>query len=52
MGEFGKGFMTLVQCLYPSEFGSWWNQIGRIIGAVVVVGIWSLIGKGLIWLVT
>jgi hypothetical protein len=49
MSEFKAGFMVVIHCLYPDNVDNWWNQIGRIFGAIMIVGIWRLIGQGFIW---
>jgi hypothetical protein len=49
MGQFGTGFMDVIHFLYPSApIESWCNMIGRIVGVVVIYGIWQWLGRGLV----
>ena len=50
--KFRTGFMEQVRFLYPSGVTDWWNMVGRIMGACIVVGCWNLVSRGVIWLVT
>jgi hypothetical protein len=55
--RFKDGFVSVWKRLYAYEENpDWYAQVGLILGVVTLVGLWLLIGKGMIsiltWMVT
>jgi hypothetical protein len=51
-----EGFCSMWRALYPSDPVDWYAQVGRILGVISLVGVWKLVGEGIIelfkWVVT
>jgi hypothetical protein len=52
--RFKEGFVSVWRLLYPEEPDGidWYAQIGRIFGALTLVGLWKVVADILIWIVT
>jgi hypothetical protein len=54
MSDLKAGFCEVWRLIYPDYSGGesyqWGTQIGRIFGAISVVGMWTMIGRGFVWM--